>query len=301
MITPAYLKPGDGIAIVSPAKFIEKKFLTRAARMIEARGYRVEIAPHALEQHHQFAGTDAMRTADFQQAMDDENIRLILCSRGGYGAARIIDSLNFSGFMRDPKWIAGFSDITVFHAHVYSVFGIESLHGIMPLDFPGQGQNTDAVDRLLQAATGEKIVYTIPAHELNRQGYAEACVVGGNLSILTSLLGSRSDLATGGRILFIEEVGENLYRLDRLMVTMKRAGKLDELAGLIVGGLTGMEDNAIPFGKNAREIVADAVKEYDFPVCFGFPAGHFPANYPLRLGRMAHFSVTDQEANLEFQ
>lgn len=301
MITPQFLRTGDTIGLVSPAKQIDTEYVNRAKGLLEAKGYRVVTGGHVVGRHHQFAGTDAERAADFQQMMDDREVGMILCTRGGYGSARIIDRLNFRGFMRNPKWIAGFSDITVFHAHVYSVFGIQSVHGIMPLDFPDSGESEEAVDRLLAAVSGGTVAYSLPAHPLNRSGYSEACVVGGNLSILASLLGSRSDLPTGGRILFIEEVGENLYRLDRLMVSMKRAGKLDELTGLIVGGLTGMEDNEIPFGKNAQEIVYDAVAGYDYPVCFDFPAGHFPENYPLLLGRLARFEVAPGGVKLEYQ
>lgn len=301
MITPPYLKPGDRIGIVSPAKTIDPVFVENAVKMIEKLGYETLPGKYVLGQHNYFAGTDEERTTDFQQMMDDDSVRMILCSRGGYGSARVIDLLDFRKFMAKPKWIAGFSDITVFHAHVFALFGIESLHAAMPLYFPENGKPNKPVEMLFKAASGEKPEYEVTAHKLNRPGFARAPVVGGNLSILTSLLGSRSDMSTAGRILFIEEVGESLYRLDRSMTTLRRAGKLDELEGLLVGGLTVMEDSNVSFGKTAKEIVAEAVSKYEYPLCFDFPAGHMEENYPVIHGRMAEFCVTEEKVHLKFE
>jgi muramoyltetrapeptide carboxypeptidase len=214
---------------------------------------------------------------------------------------RIIDRLNFDHFKKHPKWIAGFSDVTVFHSHLISNFGIESMHATMPLNFREKGEGDQSVNLLISAAMGEKLNYKIGPHPLNRPGKTETPIIGGNLSILSGLLGSVSDIATDGKILFIEDVGENLYRLDRMMWTMKRAGKLGNIAGLVVGGLTDMEDNDVKFGKSAEEIIADAVSEFDFPVCFNFPAGHQKKNYPLIMGRRVNFDVSVSQVSLNFQ
>ncbi len=232
--------------------------------------------------------------------LDDPEVKMILCSRGGYGSVRTIDRLDFTHFENHPKWIVGFSDITVFHSHLIANFEIESLHAQMPLNFPEKGKDDQSIDKLISAAKGENLSYEIPSHPLNRTGNAEAVIVGGNLSILCSLLGSRSDIDTDGKILFIEEVGENLYRLDRMMWTLKRAGKLGNLSGLIIGGLTDMEDNEVKFGLSAEEIIADTVSEFDFPLCFDFPAGHQKDNYPLIIGGKVLLEVSLDMARLDF-
>jgi len=295
MTTPPYLKPGDTIAIVSPAKSISAQAISNAKQIIEGFGFKVKIGKHAASIYHQFAGTDQQRTEDFQQMLDDDEVKMILCSRGGYGSVRIIDKLDFGHFIKYPKWIVGFSDITVFHSHLYSNFKIESIHAKMPLNFPENGIGDKSIDKLFSAVSGERINYEIPAHPLNRTEIVDAQIVGGNLSILCSLLGSWSDIDTDGKILFIEEVAENLYRLDRMMRTLKRAGKLDKLAGLVVGGLTSMEDNDVKFGKSAEEIIAGAVSEYDYPVCFNFPAGHQKENYPIIIGRETILEVSTEK------
>ena len=292
MITPQNLQPGDTIGLVSPAKRIDAPVIDNAIRIIEQMGYRVKTSKYLLAGDRYFAGQDADRASDFQQMLDDPEIKMILCSRGGYGSARIIDMLDFSGFSKHPKWIAGYSDITVFHSHLLKL-GFESLHCTMPLDFQPNGKPSAAILELFQVASGGKSKYQIESQKNNRQGTAAGELVGGNLSILCSLLGSRSDVDTSGKLLFIEEVGEDLYRIDRMMVSLKRAGKLTSLAGLIVGG---MPDNA---NKNAfdfsiEEIILHVVSEYDFPVAFGFPAGHFPENYPLVIGRRMRLEVGEE-------
>nr|NQU93657.1 LD-carboxypeptidase [Bacteroidota bacterium] len=291
MITPTYLKPGDTIGIVSPAKSIVPDVITMATAIFENAGFKVRLGKHATGSYHQYAGTDLQRAADFQEMLDDASVKLILCSRGGYGSVRIIDKLDFGGFKRSPKWIAGYSDITIFHSYVYSMFGVEGIHSVMPLDFIRVNDPGRSVQYLIDTIQGKHLNYSFNSHPLNRKGNAKAVLVGGNLSILCSLLGSKGDPDTDGRILFIEDVGENLYRLDRMMWTLKRAGKLDGLAGLVVGGLTGMTDNDIKFGLTAEEIVAEAVAAYDYPVCFNFPAGHQKQNFPLILGRELEFEV----------
>ena len=220
--------------------------------------------------------------------LDDVSVRAVISARGGYGTLRIIDKLDFRKFREKPKWIIGYSDITVLHSHIHQNFEIETLHATMPINFH---KDEESVQTLKKSLFGEKISYPFPSHKLNREGKAEGSVVGGNLSLLYSLKGSKSGISTSGKILFIEDLDEYLYHIDRMMVSMKRAGKLSHLAGLIVGGMTDMKDNQTPFGKTAEEIISDAVKEFDYPVCFGFPAGHQPKNLALPFGRRANLNV----------
>lgn len=292
MITPPNLQPGDLIGLVSPAKKIDSPVIENAVKIIDRFGYRVKPGRFLLSGNHYLAGTDDERAADFQAMLDDPEVKMILCSRGGYGSARIINQLDFSAFLKFPKWIAGYSDITVFHSHLQKL-GFESLHCTMPLDFPKDEQVSEPVRALFGAASGEEIKYKIRSTVFNHPGEAIGELTGGNLSILCSLLGSASDVDTAGKILFIEEVGEDLYRLDRMMVTLKRAGKLNNLAGLLVGGLPEISgDNDFDFG--AEEIILDAMGSSDIPVVFGFPAGHFPGNYPLIMGRKMRMEVGEK-------
>lgn len=300
MITPPYLKKGDLIGIVSPAKSIPAERIENAGKVITSFGFEVKTGKHATSSYHQFAGTDAERTADFQEMLDDDRVKMILCSRGGYGSVRIIDKLDFGRFVKHPKWIAGYSDITVFHAHVFTNFGIETLHATMPLNFGKQGKHDLSTELLFAAASGKKTSCGIAVHPLNRKGSGSGLLAGGNISVLCSLAGSTSDLNTDRKVLFLEDVGENLYRLDRMMWTLKRAGKLSNLAGLIVGGLTAMEDNETAFGKTPEEILSEAVADYGYPVCFGFPAGHQPENHPLILGRNVVLEVSGNKVSLAF-
>jgi len=301
MITPPYLKIGDTIGIVSPAKSIAEGAIRNAVGIIEGFGLKVKIGENATSIYHQYAGTDKERASDFQVMLDDEEVKMILCTRGGYGSIRIIDRLNFDQFLKNPKWIVGFSDITVFHSHLFSNFGVESLHAKMPLNFPENGLEDGSIKMLFSTVVGGDLSYEYEAHPLNRKGLSQASIIGGNLAILCSLLGSKSDLDTDGKILFIEDVGENLFRIDRMMWTLKRAGKLGTLAGLVVGGLTDMEDNEVKFGKSAEEIIANVVSEYDYPVCYNFPAGHQKQNYPLIIGRNLDLEISERNVKLNFR
>ena len=293
MITPEYIKPGDCIGIPAPAKNIDPELVDNAVKVLENKGFRVKLSHHVKDKYFRFSGTDETRAADFQQMLDDPEVKMILCARGGYGAIRIVDRLDFSHFIKKPKWIAGFSDITVLSCHISSLFGIESLHSTMPLYFEKSGQADPNLDTLLQAVTGQKIGYQIDAHPLNRPGEANGSLTGGNAAIVASLAGSRSQIETAGKILFLEDVGEKYYRFDRIMITMKRAGMFDKLAGLVVGTLSDMEDDHDPgFGLLVEEIVLDAVSGLNFPVCFGFPAGHTHLNRALIMGREATLKVS---------
>ena len=298
MIRPAYLKKGDKIAIVSPARNITFDEVHPAIRLFQRYGLEVVLGTHVFSKHHQFAGSDALRCKDMQLMLDDDNIRAIICSRGGYGTVRIIDKIDFTSFYQNPKWIVGYSDITVLHAHIHQQFGIETLHATMPINIKNEKRD-ETLQTLMKALFGDPIAYSYPATSLSREGSAEGLLVGGNLSILYNLMGSVSELETAGKILFLEEVDEYLYHIDRMMVNLNRAGKLARLKGLIVGGMSKMNDNTIPFGKSASQIIADSVKDYKFPVCFDFPAGHLDTNLAMIMGRNISLRVGD-EVEVEF-
>jgi muramoyltetrapeptide carboxypeptidase len=312
MITPPYLKKGDKIAIASPSRKITLQEMDPAIRAFREWGLEVVAGSHMLSSYHQFAGTDDERSCDIQALVDNDSVKAVISSRGGYGASRIIDNIDFSRFRKYPKWMVGFSDFTVFHSHIQKHFGVETIHAMMPLNFPGvDGDKADkarpasslnktlSVSSLKKVLFGDPLMYEEPAGDLSRPGMAKGVLTGGNLSMLCSLSGTTSDIDTTGKILFIEDLDEYLYHIDRMMMNLKRSGKLDGLAGLIVGGLTGMHDNEVPFGKSAEEIVMDAVAEYDYPVCTGFPAGHQDKNLAMIFGRKASLSVGEM-TRLEF-
>ncbi|MCG3166022.1 MAG: putative murein peptide carboxypeptidase [Bacteroidia bacterium] len=299
-MTPPYLKPGDKIGIVSTARKISREELQPAVECFEKEGFEIVFGKNLFKELNQFSGTDDERAEDFQLMMNNSEIKAILCARGGYGTVRIIDKLDFTAFRKNPKWVCGFSDVTVLHSHIWQNFGIETIHSIMPVQLKKLGGKSDAAKTLVKSLKGETLDYEFPAHPLNRTGNAEGILLGGNLSILYSLLGSVSDIDTAGKILFIEDIDEYLYHIDRMMMAMKRSGKLDKLKGLIVGGMSDMKDNTIPFGKTVEEIIVDAVKEYGFPVCFNFPAGHIANNYAFYLGKTAKLKVDNTGSSLVF-
>ncbi|MHC2993069.1 peptidase S66 [Pontibacter sp. HJ8] len=295
MIAP--LQPGDKIAIIATARTISREAIQPAVHILQQWGLEVEVGPSVGATYHVFAGDDALRLQDLQQALDRPEIKAILCARGGYGTTRILDQVDFSHFERHPKWIVGFSDITSLLCHIHSL-GIESVHGIMPLLYP---TGTDAaLDSLRKVLFGEELQYQTAPHALNRTGLGEGELVGGNLALLHNVSGTRSDFSTRGKILFLEDVDEYLYNIDRMMVHLDRAGKLEGLTGLIVGHFSDMKDNAIPFGKDAYEIIAEHSGRYNYPVCFGFPTGHEPDNLALVCGRKARLEVTESGVKLEY-
>ena len=299
-ILPPYLKPGDAIGIAAPARKISREELAPTLALLERRGYRVVLPDNLFAECHQFAGTDEQRAADMQCLLDNPEVRAILFARGGYGSVRIIDRLDFTAFLQHPKWLCGYSDMTVFHSHLQAQYGIPTLHATMPVNITADTMNSDNVRTLFDALEGRPLHYEVPTHPFNRNGNATATLVGGNLSMLYSLLGSPSDIDTDGKILFIEDLDEYLYHIDRMMMNLKRNGKLDRLAGLIVGGMSDMNDNTIPYGKNAEEIVAEHCAEYDYPVCFGFPAGHIARNLTLKLGLDAQLTVNNDQVSVLF-
>jgi muramoyltetrapeptide carboxypeptidase len=293
LITPAYLKSGDCIGIVAPARKISAEELAPAIKLLEGWGLKVKLGKHIYSVCNQFAGTDEERSADLQAMLNHTEIKAVIAARGGYGEVRIIDRLDFSEFKKHTKWIVGYSDVTVLHNHIHSHSGIETLHATMPINF---NKDIESTDLLKKALFGESISYSLQLNKLNREGEANGILVGGNLSLLYALAATPSDIDTNGKILFLEDLDEYLYHIDRMMMQLKRSGKLSGLKGLIIGSLSEMKDNTVPFGKTAEEIILDAVKDYDYPVCFDFPAGHGNKNYPLFLGRDVQLSVTEKTA-----
>jgi len=287
-IRPSFLKQGDYVGIVAPARKISEEELLPAIRLLQSWGLNVKLGKHIYSTDYQFAGNDETRRHDFQAMLDNAEIKAIFSARGGYGAVRIIDKLDFSLFKRHPKWIVGYSDVTVFHSHIHKHTGVETLHCTMPINFE---KDTESLQLLKKALFGEPLSYNYDNLLLNRAGEAEGVLVGGNLSLLYALAATPSDIDTDGKILFLEDLDEYLYHIDRMMMQLKRSGKLAKLKGLVIGSFSEMKDNTVPFGKTAEEIIADAVKEYNYPVCFGFPAGHGQKNYPLFLGRTAKLTV----------
>jgi muramoyltetrapeptide carboxypeptidase len=296
---PPYLQPGDTIGIACPAGYMPTEKAQTCINTLLLWGYKVKTG-RTLGSNSQnyFSGTDEERLNDFQQMLDDNDIKAILCARGGYGITRIIDKINFKKFRKDPKWIIGFSDVTVLHSHIYSNYEIPTLHAPMAAAFNDGGAENEFVLSLKAVLQGKEIKYSCDGHEYNREGKAEGDLVGGNLALLAHLVGSDSDIKTKNRILFIEDVGEYLYNIDRMLCQLKRSGKLSKLAGLIVGGFTDNKDTERPFGQTAYEIIKEAVKEYDYPVCFGFPVSHEKENLALKVGVQYRLKVNRYEALL---
>jgi len=299
MICPPYLKPGDKIAVVAPARKVSPSEMEDAFTTFSSWGLQVVAGPHLFGECDQYSGSDDERTADFQMMLDNRDIKAIVCARGGYGTVRIVDTLNFNALEQQPKWIVGYSDSTVLHSHIHTHLGIETMHAIMPINFAEAGAE-NAIESLRKALFGESIEYQFGTHPLNICGKATGLLIGGNLSILYSLVGSPSDIQTEGKILFIEDVDEYLYHIDRMMMNMKRCGKLSKLKGMVVGGLTKMNDNSIPFGKKAEQIIAEFAEEAGIPLCFNFPAGHITDNRVLILGRNVELLVNTDNVTLQF-
>lgn len=292
MIKPKYLSKGSTIAIVSTARKLSLKEVEPAISFLKNEGFNVILGENLFEDFNQFAGDDNQRAADLQSAMDNIEVDAILCARGGYGTVRIIDKIDFTNFKKNSKWICGYSDVTVLHSHIHNL-GIETLHATMPLNFPENGDVNRAMETLINSLKGESSEYVFKSEKFYRQGEVEAEICGGNLSILYSLMGSSSEIDTEGKILFIEDLDEYLYHIDRMMMNLKRAGKLDKLSALIVGGMNDMNDNKVPFGKSAYEIIWDAVRDYNYPVCFGFPAGHIEDNFAIKMGAKAVLKISE--------
>jgi muramoyltetrapeptide carboxypeptidase len=300
MHQPPFLKEGDTIGIIAPSRKISPEMLQPGIELLESWGLKVVKGKFLYAVDNQFAGTDEQRQQDLQDMLDNPSISAVLCARGGYGTVRILEGLNPKGFKKHPKWLIGYSDITALHSYFSVMLGCPTIHGIMPVNFDPESGETDSWMKLKALLFGEIPRYEVGSHAFNIQGTGRGKVVGGNLSVLYSMTATPYDLDTTGSILFIEDLDEYLYHIDRMMMNLKLSGKLDNLAGLIVGGMTGMKDNTIPFGKDALEIIADYTRDATYPVMFNFPAGHTDVNMPLIFGKEAELKVENGIARLKY-
>jgi len=298
MITPPYLQKGDTVAILATARKHIVKSMQPTIDLLESWGLHVVIGKSIGLEENQLAGKDEDRAADLQEQLDNPNIKAIWCARGGYGTVRVVDLIDFTQFKKHPKWLVGFSDVTVLHNHL-NTMGYKSIHGIMPISLAKA--SPEAIESLHLSLFGQPLKYSIDPHPMNRLGKASGELVGGNLSILYSLLGSPSAIDCKDKILYIEDLDEYLYHIDRMMMNLKRNGCLESLKGIIVGSMTDMKDNDIPWGKNALEIVQDVTKKYNIPMIFNFPAGHIHDNRALILGNTVSIEVTENCSTIVFE
>lgn len=295
MLAP--LQPNDLIVLVSPAKAIDETLVLAAKSKLEGAGFRVELGQYVVGQKHYFSGTDEERAADFQWAIDHPEAKAILCARGGYGCIRILDRIQWASQLREPKWLVGFSDVTVFHQYLQK-FELPSIHATMPLNF---GEITEeAWQSLIDALLGKTLSYTISANKNNQLGEAKGKLLGGNLSILYSLLGTDLQPDYTNSILFIEDLAEQLYHIDRMFYAFQHAGILNQIKGLIVGGMTDLKDTATPIGFSLEELILQHFQYRSIPIAFDFPAGHIPDNRSLILGKEVSFNVHETSVTLTF-
>jgi muramoyltetrapeptide carboxypeptidase len=292
-----YLKKGDKVAITCPAKKLPIP-MTDALNLLTSWGLDVVLGDTVHASYHQFAGDDAFRAADMQRFINDDSVKAIIAARGGYGTIRMIDMVDFSRLQTSPKWLVGFSDITLLHSHIISNYNLPCIHGQMPLNIPDA--SAYSLETLRKALFGEELVYQIDSNPQNRIGNGSGILIGGNLSLLLAISGSVSDMDYSNKILFIEDVGEYLYAADRMLRALKRADKLKNLAGLIVGGFTDMKDNDIPFGQTLPQLIMDVVADYNYPVCFDFPAGHVSNNCSLVLGKTINLLVQTNGVSISY-
>ena len=292
LITPPYLQKGDTIAIIAPAGILKnrKEVVDKAKVLAESWGLKVVYGKHLFNQNDHFAGTDEERCQDFQEALDNPNIKAIWSARGGYGSVRILDKLDFSKFKEHPKWVIGYSDITAFHNHIHNL-GVETLHAMMGTSMEEKPEEiVQTIATFKKALFGEKLRYEIPSSKKNREGEVSGELVGGNIAILASMLGSDSQITTDEKILFIEEIGEYKYSIDRMLQSLKRAGYFRKVKAIVVGDMTKIKKNTTPWGSSIEQLVLDVVPK-DIPVLFNFPAGHEPDNRALIMGRKVSLSV----------
>lgn len=285
------LTAGDTIGVIATARKISLPEIQPAIDVLNSWGLKVVVGKSIGAEHFQFAGDDELRRQDFQSMLDDESIKAILFARGGYGTARIIDDIDWRKFLKHPKWICGFSDITAIHSHLLTVYNIPTVHSVMAINF--QTATAESLESLRKVLFGETLSYQFASHTLNRSGEASGILCGGNLSLLYSLNGTPSEIDTEGKILFLEDIDEHLYHIDRMLMALKRAGKFESLSGLMVGHFTDMKnkDQSNPFGKTAYEMIAEHVSEFDYPVCYGFPAGHEANNKAMIMGAWWKFNA----------
>lgn len=297
MITPSYLKKGDKVGLLSTARKISAKELKPAIKVLTAWGFEVVPGKNLYQEKNQFAGNARQRASDLQEFINAPEIKAIFCARGGYGSVQLLEHVNFFKLIENPTWIIGYSDVTVLHNKL-SAMGFESLHASMPINF--ESNTKESLESLRKALIGEKLTVECSGHSFNRKGESQGRLTGGNLSMLYSQCGSDTALDTKGKILFIEDLDEYLYHIDRMLYNLKRNGYFKQLAGLVVGSMTDMRDNPVPFGETAEEIIKRQVKDYNFPVAFGFPAGHLKDNRALIFGRKANLQVDKHKTTLSF-
>jgi len=301
LIQPEYLKSGDTISIVAPSGVLNNfdNKITKAINIFKSWGLNVVIGNHIFDKNGHFAGTDKNREKDFQKALDNKNIKAIWCARGGYGAVRIIDKLNFDNYLKNPKWIIGFSDITVIHNKL-NFLNSESIHAMMITGFEDIGQNNDSLSKLKNVLFGDSLSYSITSNKNNKTGKSEGIIVGGNLTLIQSTIGSKTELKMKDKILFIEEIGEYAYHIDRMLYSLKRAGYFENCKGLIVGQISDVKKNTTDFGRSINELILDVLDEYNFPILFDFPAGHEKTNFPIILGRKVILDVSKPDSKVIF-
>ena len=302
LIQPPYLKSGDTVAIVAPSGILKNRTteIEKAKNLLKSWGLHVVIGKHVFSQANHFAGTDDERCEDFQKAMDDASISAIWCARGGYGAVRILDKLDYTKFKKKPKWLIGYSDITALHSQM-QVKGFESIHAMMCTSLQDDNDTIkETISTFKDALFGNPIEYTLEPSNYNVDGSVTAPLVGGNLSILYSMLGSNTSIDTSGKILFIEEIGEYKYHIDRMLQSLKRAGYFDKCAGLIIGDMTKIKKNTTPWGASIEQLIMDVVSSYNFPVAFNMPAGHDKDNRALILGRNVSLNVKNRQSAIKF-
>ena len=295
---PPFLKQNDQLRIISPSGSINPEYIDGAKSVLEGWGLKVTEGRYARSEYGRFAGTPNERLDDLQQALDDPMVKAILCSRGGYGLSQIIDKIDFSGFLEHPKWLIGFSDITILHNAITNL-GIASIHGIMTKQLTELPVESDSVDLLNKMLLGENPAYSISSHKLNKNGSSQGILKGGNLSVLMGLRGSQYDLNYSNTILFIEDIGEKPYQIDRMIQNLRFSGVLAGISGLIVGQFNEYEEDPLMM-QDVSEIILNAVRQYDYPVCFNFPAGHVDNNMPIIIGAKVTLNVTTEGTELLF-
>lgn len=301
LIQPELLKSGDTISILAPSGVLNNfdNKITKAINIFKSWGLNVVLGNHIYDKNGHFAGTDKNREKDFQKALDNKNIKAIWCARGGYGAVRIIDKLNFDNYLKNPKWIIGFSDITVIHNKL-NFLNSESIHAMMITGFEDIGQNNDSLSKLKNVLFGDSLSYSITSNKNNKTGKSEGIIVGGNLTLIQSTIGSKTELKMKDKILFIEEIGEYAYHIDRMLYSLKRAGYFENCKGLIVGQISDVKKNTTDFGRSINELILDVLDEYNFPILFDFPAGHEKTNFPIILGRKVILEVSKSDSKVIF-
>ena len=297
MNKPKPINRGDLISILAPAKSIDKSIVDYAKDFLVQRGFQVKVSAHCIGRHHYYSGTDQERISDFQSAIDDSEVMAILCARGGYGSVRVFDRLDWTKFREQPKWIIGFSDITVFH-HILQSMSIQSIHGTMPLDF--ESNSKEALQTMIMAAGGEPFKIQVDTSEKNKEGSAKGELIGGNLSIIYSLLGSQYAFDFRNKILFIEDLSEQYYHIDRMLHALKFHGVFDQISGLVVGGMTDMKDTEVPFGKDVYDLVLEHLEGKEIPVGFDFPCGHINDNRAMIVGADVFYQVSSLYVELSY-